>query len=180
MRLLSALHTLEQYDRQGHTIWSVCDLRMVFDEKPAAFRKTIERLCREGILERVSRGVYLFKSTRRDRHEVLGEAIGELRKGEYCFESLESAASIWGIVPQTPLGGITIMTTGRSGRVTTPFGPVEYVHTDASINEILANTIPRDGFVPLATREYVIHGLRRCGRTTELDEVVALEELEES
>lgn len=179
MKTLEALYTFEEYDRQGHTVWSLSDLRIVFGEKPAAFRKSLERLCAEGILARVSRGLYLFARTRRDKRTVFGEIIANLRKGEYCFESLESAASAWGIVPQTPLGAITVMTTGRSGRFDTPFGPVEFVHTDAPVEEILANTVTRDDFIPIATRAYTVHGLRRCGRTTQLDEAIALGYLED-
>lgn len=177
MKTLDALDLLHDYDDRGFSVWSVSDLRIAFNEGAATFRKTIERLCSAGILRRVSRGLYLYVRTRRDRRVVLGEVIASLRRGEYCFESLESAASLWGIVPQTPLGCINVMTTGRSGRVETPFGAVEFVHTDASANEILKNTIARDDFIPLASREYTIHGLRRCGRTTQLDEAVALGEM---
>ena len=164
---------MDDFDRQGHTVWSLSGLRIVMQEKPATFRKTLERLCGEGVLRRVSRGLYVFMRTGRDRREVFGEVIAGLRAGEYCFESLESAASEWGIIPQTPLGAITIMTTGRSGAFDTPFGAVEFTHTDASVNEILSNTIPRDDFLPIATRSYTLHGLKRCGRTTELDEALA-------
>lgn len=179
MKLIEALHILENYDDAGYTVWSLSDLRIVLAEKPATFRKTLERLCNGGILARVSRGTYLFVRTRRDKRTVFGEVIAHLRRGEYCFESLESAASEWGIFPQTPLGGITVMTTGRSGSFDTPYGPVEYVHTDAPIDEIVANTVAREGFIPLASRGYTIHGLRRCGRTAELDEALALGMLEE-
>ena len=178
MKLLDALHTFEEYDNKGHTVWSLSGLRIVFPEKPAAFRKSIERLCAENILARVGRGVYVYLLTRRDKRTVFGEVITKLRQGEYCFESLESAACEWGIFPQTPLGGITVMTTGRSGHFTTPFGPVEFVHTSASIPEILENIVPRDDFIPIATRDYTIHGLKRCGRTTELNESMALEQQE--
>lgn len=180
MKVLEALQILRDYDRRGHTVWSLSGLRIAFPEKPATFRKTLERLCEERVLTRVSRGTYLFALTGRDRRNVFGELIANLRKGEYCFESLESAASLWGIIAQTPLGGITVMTTGRSGRFETPYGPVEFVHTDASIAEILGNTVSREDFIPLATRAYTIHGLRRCGRTTELDEAAVLGELEEA
>ena len=180
MKTLEALHVLQDYDRVDHTVWSLSDLHIVFSEKPATFRKTLERLCNERVLTRVSRGTYLFTYTQRDRRTVFGELIANLRKGEYCFESLESAASLWGIFPQTPLGGITVMTTGRSGGFDTPYGPVEFVHTEAPIEEILRNTIERDDFIPLATRAYTIHGLKRCGRTAELNEAQALENLEEN
>ena len=178
MKLIDALHTFEEYDGHGHTVWSLSDLRIVFPEKPAAFRKSIERLCAENILARVNRGVYVYLLTKRDARTVFGEVIAKLRQGEYCFESLESAACEWGIFPQTPLGGITVMTTGRSGRFATPFGPVEFVHTSAPTPEILANIVRRDDFIPIATREYTIHGLKRCGRTTQLNESMALDQLE--
>ena len=178
MKMTEAFHILDEYDRQGHTVWSMSDLRIVFPEKPDTFRKSIERLCNGGLLARANRGVYVYMRTRRDKRAVFGEVIASLRKGEYCFESLESAASEWGLFPQTPLGGLTVMTTGRSGRFDTPFGPVEFVHTDASIGEILANTVNRDDFIPIATRAYTVHGLRRCGRAANLDEALALEDME--
>ncbi len=179
MKTLEALEILERYDREGHTVWSLSDLRIVLPEAPETFRKTLGRLCANRVLTRVSRGVYVFGRTARDRRAVFGELIGALRTGEYCFESLDSAASEWGIVQQSPLGGLTVMTTGRSGSFETPYGPVEFVHTDASVNEILANTIPRDGFIPLATRDYTVHGLRRCGRVGGLREALAIDDEEE-
>lgn len=179
MKIIEALNILENYDRQGHTVWSLSGLLVVFRETPATFRKTLERLCANGLLVRVSKGVYVFMRTARDRRTVFGELIAELRKGEYCFESLDSAASEWGIVPQTPLGMITVVTTGRSGVFDTPFGTVEFVHTVAPIDEILENVVMRDDFIPLATRNYTIHGLRRCGRTTALKEMEALGQLGE-
>lgn len=179
MKSLEAQRILESYDAEGLTVWSTPALRIAFDEPLSTFRKTLERLCAARTLTRVTRGVYLFARTRRDRRTVFGELIAGLRRGEYCFESLESAASVWGVFPQTPLGGITVLTTGRTGRFDTPYGPVEFVHTDASIPEILDNTIVREGFIPLATRDYTIHGLKRCGRTTQLDEALAFQTAEE-
>lgn len=174
MKASKAERILSAYDRQGHTVWSLSGLRTVFPGQAPAFRKTLERLCANEALTRVSRGVYLYGQTVRDRREVFGELIAELRKGEYCFESLESAASEWGIFPQTPLGVVTVLTTGRSGTFTTPYGRVEFVHTSAPVGEIIANTVRRERFIPIATRSYTIHGLRRCGRTTQLEEVTAL------
>ena len=174
MKASKATKILSAYDRQGHTVWSLSGLRAVLPERTPAFRKTLERLCADETLSRVSRGVYLFGQTVRDRREVFGELIAELRKGEYCFESLESAASEWGIFPQTPLGVITVLTTGRSGSFGTPYGRVEFVHTSAPVGEIIANTVQRERFIPIATRNYTIHGLRRCGRTTQLEEATAL------
>ena len=174
MKLLNALDILERYDRAGHTVWSLSGLHIVFPEQPATFRKTLERLDSARILVRAARGTYLFARTSRDRRAVLGELIAAIRAGEYCFESLESAASSWGIIPQSPLGAITVMTTGRSGLFETPYGPVEYVHTEAPIAEIIENTVERDGFIPIATIGYTVHNLRRCGRTVELGEALAM------
>ena len=179
MKLMQAFDILEQYDRQGLTVWSLSGLRMVLVERPTTFRKTLERLCSENVLSRISRGLYVFAHTSRDRRVVVGEIIAGLRAGEYCFESLESAANEWGIISQTPLGVTTVMTTGRSGTFNTPYGSVEFVHTDASVNEILRETLQREDFIPLATREYTLHGLKRCGRTSELREAFALSDLEE-
>ena len=97
MKTLEALDILGRYDREGHTVWSLSDLRVVFPEAPETFRKTLGRLCANRVLTRVSRGVYAFARTARDRRAVFGELIGALRAGEYCFESLESAACAWGI-----------------------------------------------------------------------------------
>ena len=79
MKLINATKTLEDFDRAGHTVWSLSDLRIVFSEKPATFRKTLERLCSEEVLVRVSRGVYLFARTGRDKHAVFGGGGNALR-----------------------------------------------------------------------------------------------------
>ena len=170
MLIVDCIKTFNEYDRLGQTVWSISALSIALRENHAALRKTIERLCGAGILARISRGLYLFALTSRGRDQVLGEIIAMLRPGEYCFESLESAAQKWNLVSQTPLGALTVMTTGRRGRFETPYGTVEFTHTDAPVGEVLRNTVPRDGFIPIATKEYTAHHLKRCGRTTELAE----------
>jgi predicted transcriptional regulator of viral defense system len=132
--------------------------------------KTVSRLVSSGLLERVCRGVYRFPLA----PPVPGVAdvylvASALRRGQYVFESLETAASEYGLISQVPLGALTLMTTGREGTFDTACGTIEFVHTKASVPEILANTVARPRCpVRVATEDYVVRNLRRCGRGADL------------
>ncbi|MCL2024159.1 MAG: hypothetical protein FWG78_00025 [Coriobacteriia bacterium] len=172
MNTIEAVKTLTTWDQQGRYVYSTSDLaKIVDDPTPAAFRKTIERLVTQDVLVRAARGVYVFAYSRHLGPTTIEDVALTLRRGEYVFESLESALSQWGRISQIPLDRITLMTTGRRGEYRTPYGVIEFTHTGASPTEIQQNIIDRRDIghpIPIANEEYALRNLRRVGRNRAL------------
>jgi hypothetical protein len=106
----------------------------------------VNRLVRDTILERVSRGIYLFSFARsRDSHMI--EHIAKaLRRGVYNYVSLESALSEYGVISQIMMDRLTVMTSGCSGEYCTPYGIIEFTHTKRAANDIVANMMCKDHY----------------------------------
>ena len=171
MFVLDALEILNTWDRQGRSVYTKGDLAKLFNEPKESFNKTLERLVEKGILIRAARGVYVFGLSINPRALTLEEIAQTLRRNDFNYLSLESALSEWGTISQVPVDRITVMTTGRKGEFATPFGVIEFTHTESSPELILANTFRREPHpLPLATEALALKNLRRVGRNTFLIE----------
>ena len=171
MKRIDAISAFESLDRKGLGFFSSSSLGVLFDETGSTLRSTIKSLVEAGVLQRVSRNLYRYAWGSQPDGFLLEQAAVYLRRGHYCFESLESAAAKWGIISQMPLDRITVMTTGREGEFHTPFGTIEFIHTAASAEEILANTREQPGNpLRIATREYTERNMRTCRRSAYLIE----------
>jgi hypothetical protein len=63
------------------------------------------------------------------------------------------------------------MTTGRRGEFKTPFGVIEFTHTKANPETILANTIVREPHpLRIAREDFAVRNQRRTGRNVFLIE----------
>jgi len=165
MRTLDAIAVLKKWDRRGHYVFTKRDLAKLLNEPPDSLNKTLERLVKTGVLVRASRGVYVFGYSEHLGAYTLEEIAQTLRRNEYNYLSLESALSEWGAISQVPLDRITVMTTGRKGEFKTPYGVIEFVHTECSPETILANTVRRNPHpLAIATAEFALANQRRVGR----------------
>ena len=100
---------------------------------------------------------------------AIEEVAVALRFGEFNYIGMESAASLWSVISQIPVGRLTVVTTGREGEFNTPFGAIEFIHTAADANEIISNTVDYPGHaLRLATKRYAVQGLKRARRSTYL------------
>jgi len=176
MRLSEAIKKLNHWDRQGRYVFRKGDLVYLFDEQGRILDQTLTRLTKNDVLQRVAHGVYLFAFSQHIGSATLEHIARNLRRGDYTFESLESALSQYGVISQIPVDRITLMTTGRSGEYHTPYGVIEFTHTKARAEDIVANVIEREGHpLPIASRQYAYTNLRSVGRnltmvdTEELD-----------
>ena len=169
MKRADAVSALRSFDGKGLSFFSSTSLGTLFNESGPTLRSTIRSLIAAGILQRVSRNLYHYSWSSSPEEHLAEQAAVFLRRGHYCFESLESAASKWGIVSQVPIDRITVMTTGREGEFRTPFGTIEFVHTSAGSDEILSNTVERPGNpLRIATKEYTLKNMRTCRRSMHL------------
>ena len=176
MQQAEAIHTLHQWSRRNHVIFTNTDLRKIFaKDKEPAFRAGLASLVRAGFLLRLTRGVYFYPLSGNPVAYPLEQVAVALRRGCYNYLSLESALSEYGVIAQVPLAGITVMTTGRSGLFDTLFGRIEFTHTQKSVADILDHTRDVGRPLPLATVGAAVRDLRRVGRNVHLideDELV--------
>lgn len=170
MRAVEAEDILRRQDRSGRNAFTKADLAKLFGEASSnTTDQTIRRLTKNGVLVHAAHNVYVYAHSNHLDASTLPRIALILRKGRYVYESLESALSQWGDISQIPPDRITCMTTGRSGEYITPYGTIEFTHTDRSPLEIAANIITRpDNPLPIATREFARTNLRRVGRNVDM------------
>jgi len=164
-------------DRRGVHVFSHRDFAKLFpDEQEKALEKSLQRLVRNGVLERVAKGTYVNAFTKSRDSNLIEEIALVLRRGEFSYVSLESMLSEYGMISQIPLDRITIMTTGPKGTYTTPYGVIEFKHTKRRPAEIIKRTVSVPGRpLRIATKSAALQDLRRVGRNTNM---VELEELD--
>ncbi len=175
MNKATALKRLSDWDRQGRYVFTRGDLAKIFHEdSPRAFKAGLDRLVKDGLLQRPVRGVYVFELAHsRDSHAIEHVARA-LRRGEYNYVSLESALSEYGVISQVPVDRLTVMTTGRKGVYRTPMGTIEFVHTKRKPSTILAGSVDVERPLRLATMQTAWRDLKRVGRNTHLVDEGAL------
>lgn len=166
MKSVEAIKELSKWDTLGRYVYAKRDLAKIFAvPSENTLNQTLSRFVKKGILVRAAQGVYVFAQSARIGATTIEDVALALRPGEHIFESMESALSQWGEISQIPIDRITLVTTGRKGEYRTPYGTIEFTHTESSPLEIIENTVDRPGHpVPIATREYAIVNLKRSKR----------------
>jgi len=169
MKQIDAITKLNHWDRQGRYVFRKGDLAKVFGESGRKLDGTLNRLVKAKVLQRVAHGVYLYSLSSNIGPYTLEYIARNLRRGDYTFESLESALSQYGVISQIPIDRITLMTTGRSGEYQTPFGTIEFTSTKADAESIVDNIVARDGHpLPIAKKHYAYKNLQSVGRNLDL------------
>jgi predicted transcriptional regulator of viral defense system len=169
MKQSDAIHRLSAFDLRGRYVYSSKDMPKLFPEESDRSRQaTISRLVSSGVLERPSKGVYIYNLSRHKGGDTLEQVAKTLRRGDYNYISLESALSEYGVISQVPVGRITVVTTGRKGEYKTPYGVIEFTHTKRPVTDILSGAQDRGRPLRIATKETALRDLRRVGRNTHL------------
>ena len=165
MKTVEAVKTLWEWDRRGRSVFLVSDLRKMFPERSArTFAGGLRRLVKQGVLEHAARGVYVNPLSRLSKRYLIEKVAVCLRRGEYSYVSLESALSEYGAISQIPMSRITVMTTGRSATIRTPYGVIEFTHTKRSPADILRSTLIMEKRpLRIARVETALRDLRRVG-----------------
>lgn len=173
----TAIKRLNDWSRQGRYVFTLADLAKIFHEdKPRTLRATLQRLTADGLLEHPVRGVYLYSlSPQRGDAHTLEHIARALRRGMYNYVSLESALSEHGAISQVPLDRLTVMTTGRRGTYTTPFGTIEFIHTQRAPATLLRGVREVGRPLRLATAATAFRDLKRVGRNTYLVDPTEIE-----
>ncbi len=103
------------------------------DLSDGAFKTLLSRAAKLGILERLCRGIYAYKISDYSSGLALFHAVARLRNREFNYIGLETVLSDAGVISQIPVNFISIMSSGRSGKVSCGrFGRIEFIHTERS------------------------------------------------
>jgi hypothetical protein len=167
MRRQALLQKLADVDRRG--VWAFTPATfsaLLGNPEPSYLKLRMKRLADQGVLIRAARGVYVNPHARSMPSDVRGGLIRFLRPRELSYVSLESRLSEAGAISQVATT-LTCMTTGSPGRFDTPWGAIEFTHTERRIVPGL-DVHARDDGVLEATVERAARDLRRVGRNTAL------------
>ncbi|MGC3872981.1 type IV toxin-antitoxin system AbiEi family antitoxin [Halomonas sp. GXIMD04776] len=169
MKSQDAQAIFTHWNQQGRSVFTLNDLAKLFlDDSPKTLKEGINRLVRQGVLERAARSVYVYKRAYQRDPNLLEQIAKAMRRGEYSYVSLESALSEYGVISQIPVDRLTIMTTGRKGTYRTPYGTLEFTHTKRPVKELLKRMKDVGRPLRLATLEAAWADLKRVGRNTHL------------
>jgi hypothetical protein len=167
MRRSVLIQKLDDMDRCG--VWAFTPATfsaLLGNSKPNYLKLMMKRLADQGVLVRAARGVYVNPHARSMPNDVRRGLIRFLRPRELTYVGLESKLSEASAISQVATA-LTCMTTGSPGRFETPWGVIEFTHTDRPI--VFGTDVFRshDG-VPEATVERSARDLRRVGRNVDL------------
>ena len=167
MKRQMLVRKLDEMDRRG--VWAFTPATfsaLIGDPEPNYLKLMMKRLADQGVLVRAARGVYVYPHARSMPNDVRVGLIRFLRPRQLTYVSLESKLSEAGVISQVTTT-LTCMTTGSPGRFDTPWGAIEFTHTDRPI-ALGVDVHMRDDGVLHATVERAARDLRRIGRNTNL------------
>jgi hypothetical protein len=146
--------------------------------EPAYLKLRMKRLADQHGLIRAARGVYVNPHARSLPADTRRGLLRFLRPREISYVSLESKLSEAGIISQIT-STLTCMTTGSPGWFDTPWGAVEFTHTDRKIR-VGDDVIVQDDGLMEATIRTAVRDLRRVGRNLDLvDEAILADAIAE-
>src|SRR5580704_11073727 len=169
------MEKLGEADRWG--VWAFTPATfaaLLGNPAPNYLKLMMKRLADQGVLMRAARGVYVNRYARSMPSDVRAGLIRFLRPREISYVSLESKLSEVGAISQVATV-LTCMTTGSPGRFDTPWGAIEFTHTDRHI-AVGTDVHARDDGVLEATVKRSARDLRRVGKNTGLIDEETLSE----
>ncbi|WP_339349876.1 hypothetical protein [uncultured Alteromonas sp.] len=162
-----------------HSLVTTAQFRMLFPDYPdEALKVRLHQLVKRRVLEKVCRGIWSFPKSKYYTTTDLRYLPHLLRQTDINYISLESVLSKHSIISQQMFDYLTVMTTGRSGKFSTPMGTLELIHTKRDPLKLLTETFPIQN-VPIreATIARAWKDLKNVGRNIN---IVDTEELERS
>ena len=161
------MQKLDEMDHRGVWAFTPATFSALLGEPdPNYLKLMMKRLADQSVLVRAARGVYVNPHARSMPGDVRRGLIRFLRPREVSYVSLEYKLSEVGAISQVA-ATLTCMTTGSPGRFDTPWGGIEFTHTDRII-AVGTDVHTGDDGVLEATAERSARDLRRVGRNTGL------------
>lgn len=156
--------------KAGGGVHTSPELAFMLDERyTPAFTKFLSVCVKKGMIRRVANGVFESTITPPDPTTAIYKIIKKLRGGLLNYISLESQLSYTGDISQIVMDRVTVMTKGRSGTFSTPYGVIEFTHTKKPVSEIMPN-LYYDSDIQMyrATTEQAIQDLKNCNRNVHM------------
>ena len=126
--------------KAGGGIQTVAELAFMTDEKyTPAFTKFLSDCVKAEVVRRVAPGIFESRLTPAEPSTAIYKIVKKLRGGFINYISLESQLSHAGDISQIPIDRLTVVTNGRKGTFSTPYGVIELTHTKKSIHKIAPN-----------------------------------------
>lgn len=170
MKKMVLFRKLSELDKRGVYVLARRDLEKLFPEEgEKAMEKSLQRMVADGLLQRVAKGLYVNPAATSKNRWIAEEIAKALRPGSLSYVSLESILSEYGVISQIPVSRMTVMTTGKSGTVETPYGTIEFTHTKRRVAEIIKRTLFAKGRpLRIATKQAAVRDLLRVGRNANM------------
>lgn len=112
---------------------------MVGEPFTPAFTKFLTDCVKKGVARRLVQGIFESTLTPPDPSTAIYKVVKKLRGGVLNYISLESQLSYTGDISQVVIDRLTVVTKGRSGIFSTPYGIIELTHTEKPIARIEPN-----------------------------------------
>jgi hypothetical protein len=167
---------LQEADRRS--VWAFTPATfgaLTGETQPNYLKLLMKRLTDQGVLMRAARGICVNPQARSIPSDIRRGLIRFLRPREISYVSLESKLSEAGIISQVTTT-LTCMTTGSPGTFETPWGIIEFTHTDRDI-DLEKDVYRRDDGTLEATVARAARDLRRVGRNIDLIDTETLAEV---
>ena len=170
MKKIALFRKLSELDKRGVYVLARRDLEKLFPEEgEKAMEKSLQRMVADDLLQRVAKGLYVNPAATSKNRWIAEEIAKALRPGSLSYVSLESILSEYGVISQIPINRMTVMTTGKSGTVETPYGTIEFTHTKRRVAEIIKRTLFAKGRpLRIATKQAAVRDLLRVGRNANM------------
>ena len=170
MKKMALFRKLSELDKRGVYVLARRDLEKLFPEEgEKAMEKSLQRMVADDLLQRVAKGLYVNPAATSKNRWIAEEIAKALRPGSLSYVSLESILSEYGVISQIPINRMTVMTTGKSGTVETPYGTIEFTHTKRRAVEIIKRTLFAMGRpLRIATKQAAVRDLLRVGRNANM------------
>jgi Family of unknown function (DUF6088) len=171
MKLAELYKSMAELEHKGVFVLAKRDVEKLFpEEQDKALEKSLQRMVAAQVLTRVYKGLYVNPAAAGRRPgRVIEEIAKALRPAALSYVSLESMLSEFGVISQIPMSRLTVMTTGASGLIKTPYGDVEFTHTKRTRADIMERTLAVPGRpLRIAKKLAAFKDLVRVGRNVDL------------
>lgn len=167
---LKVTSTLHKAIKNGHFgIFTTHDIALsLLESADDNFRKKLSKGVSRGWLLKVCRDMYALPSDEPTKRGVLEYIASRLHWNKFIYVSLESELSRQGVISQIPFSYLSVMTQGRSGKMETRYGTIEFTHTNRKNRTAEDVYYDPDTRIFRARAKRAIADLKRVGRNVDM------------
>ena len=164
------LSVLSHATKAGGGVHTATEIAFMLGEKHTpSFTKFLTDCVQKGVLRRVATGIFESTITPPDGSTAIYKIVNKLRGDVLNYISLESQLSYTGDISQIVMDRLTVMTKGRSGIFSTPYGVIEFTHTKKTIESIAPNIYFDSDIKMYRARTFqAIVDLKNCNRNLQM------------